>query len=303
MRALADDRRPALAASVALHVGVFAAGLLALSMTKPIKLGEVVPVTLVSSDQVSNIKPAVQAPTPTPATTETPSPEATPLPPAPEEAPTPTPPPMTRTPPKPTPKVETPPPKPVPTPKPAPTPKPTPTPKSVAPPKPQPPPPPPPKSVQAKPAPQSSFDPDAIFSSLEKASKAAGARKAAAPRGPTHPETAAQARLAPGVGDQVSASAMADLGNELGRLWNPNCEVKGGSAVVVKVAFRLDGGGRVVGTPEASGENSSDPVVKAASDRAKRAVYQGQPFDTLPRALYGQRITVTFNANKFCSSQ
>ena len=61
MRALADDRRPALAASVALHVGVFAAGLLALSMTKPIKLGEVVPVTLVSSDQVSNIKPAVQA--------------------------------------------------------------------------------------------------------------------------------------------------------------------------------------------------------------------------------------------------
>jgi outer membrane biosynthesis protein TonB len=277
-------------------VGVFAAGLLALSMTKPIKLGEVVPVTLVSSDQVSNMKPAVEAPTPTPAATENPAPDATPLPPAPEEAPTPTPPPMTRTPPKPTPKVETPPPKPVPTPKP------TPTPKSITPSKPQPPPP-PPKPAPAKPTPQSSFDPDAIFSSLEKASKAAGARKSNAPRGPTHPETAAQARLAPGVGDQVSASAMADLGNELGRLWNPNCEVKGGSDVVVKVAFQLDGGGRVVGTPQASGESSGDPVVKAASDRAKRAVYQGQPFDTLPRALYGQRITVTFNANKFCSSQ
>jgi outer membrane biosynthesis protein TonB len=296
MRALADDRRPALAASVALHVGVFAAGLLALSLTKPIKLGEVVPVTLVSSDQVSNMKPAVEAPTPTPAATENPAPDATPLPPAPEEAPVPTPPPMTRTPPKPAPKAETPPPKP------APTPKPTPTPKSITPSKPQPPPPPPPKPAQAKPA-QPSFDPDAIFSSLEKASKAAGSRKTAAPRGPTHPETAAQARLAPGVGDQVSASAMADLGNELGRLWNPNCEVKGGSAVVVKVAFQLDSGGRVVGAPQASSENSSDPVVKAASDRAKRAVYQGQPFDTLPRALYGQRITVTFNANKFCSSQ
>ena len=296
MRALADDRRPALAASLALHVSVFAAGLFALSLTKPIKLGEVVPVTLMTSDQASNMKPAVEAPTPTPAATENPAPDATPLPPAPEEAPVPTPPPMTRTPPRPTPKVETPPPKP------APTPKPTPTPKAITPSKPQPPPPPPTKPAQAKPA-QPSFDPDAIFSSLEKASKAAGARKAAAPRGPPHPEPAAQARLAPGVGNQVSASAMADLGNELGRLWNPNCEVKGGSDVVVKVTFQLDSGGRVVGTTEASGETSGDPVIKAASDRAKRAVYQGQPFDTLPRALYGQRITVTFYANKFCSSQ
>ena len=36
--------------------------------------------------------------------------------------------------------------------------------------------------------------------------------------------------------DGDHASAMADLGNELGRLWNPNCEVKGGAAVGFGVA-------------------------------------------------------------------
>ncbi len=35
--------------------------------------------------------------------------------------------------------------------------------------------------------------------------------------------------------------------------------------------------------------------MKAASDRAVRAVYEGEPFSDLPPALYGQNITVNFN--------
>jgi protein TonB len=291
MRALADDRKPALVASAALHLAILTAGLIAWPwLNKPMKLGEVVPITLVTAQDASNIKPAIEAPTPAPAATEEPAPEATPLPPAPVEAPVPAPPPTVRTPPQPHPKVE---PHPQAQAKPAP----SPTPKPVTPTKPT-----PTKPAPAKAA-QPSFDPDALLASLDKPSKAAGARRSAAARGPARPETAVQARLAPGVGSAVSASALADLGTELQRLWNPNCDVRGGADVQIKVSFQLGPGGRLTGAPEASGENSSDPVVKAASDRAKRAVFQGAPFDNLPQATYGQRITVNFNAKQFCANR
>jgi outer membrane biosynthesis protein TonB len=289
MRALADDRRPALAASAALHAAVLAAGLIAWPwLSKPMRMGEVVPVTLVTSAEPSNIRPALQAPTPTPAAAEAPEPAAPPLPPAPVEAPVPTPPPTVRTPPHPHPKVE---------PQPEAQARPAPSPKPVAPARPA-----PTKPAPAKAA-QPAFDPDAILASLDKASKAAGARHAAAPRGPTRAETAVQARLAPGAGSAISASSMNDLGAELQRLWNPNCDVAGGADVIIQVSFQLGPGGRLMGAPQASGENAADPVVKAASDRAKRAVFQGAPFDSLPQAAYGQRITVNFNAKQFCANR
>jgi outer membrane biosynthesis protein TonB len=291
MRALADDRRPALAASAALHVIVLTAGLIAWPwLNKPIHLGEVVPVTLVTSSDASNIAPAIQAPTPAPAATQEPTPEASPLPPAEEETPVAAPPPTTVTPPQPHAKAQPQPQaqsRPAPSPKPLAQTKPTPTPTKPAPAK----------------AAEPSFDPDAVLASLAKPSKPAGARQSSAARGPTRPETAVQARLAPGVGSQVSASALADLGAELERLWNPNCDVEASSNVVIKVTFQLDEGGRVIGQPQASGENAASPIVKAASDRAKRAVYQGSPFDSLPQALYGQRITVNFNAQQFCANR
>ena len=298
MRAQAADRYPAFAASAVLHASVLLAGLIAWPwLSKPIRMGDVVAVTLVTSPDAANMKPAIQAPVPTPAATEEPEPQAPPLPPAPEEAPTPSPPPTVRTPPQP---------KAVPHPQPQvkPTPKPAPTPKPVAqskptPPKPQPP---PPKLAPAKAA-TPAFDPDAILASLDKVSKAGGSRHSAAPRGPTRAETAVQPHLSPGAGSAVSASALADLGSQLQRLWNPNCEVEGAADVMIKVSFQLDSGGRVSGPVLASGENAGNPVVKAASDRAKRAIYQGNPFDNLPSALYGQRITVNFNAKQFCENR
>jgi outer membrane biosynthesis protein TonB len=274
MSALAhDDRRGALAASALLHAAVLTAGLVAWPwLSKPLRLGEVVPVTLVTSSQ-ANMSPAVQAPTPAPAATETPEPAASPSPPAPVEAPTPAPPPTAKTLPqhdKPAPLVQS---------------RPTPT-----------------KPAPAKPA-QPAFDPDAVLASLDRRSTPAGSLHSAAPRGPTRPKTAVEAQLSPGAGSAVSQSALADLGGELQRLWNPNCDVEATANVVIKVSFSLDTGGRLVGAPQASGENAANPVVKAASDRAKRAVYEGSPFENLPPALYGQRITVNFNAQQFCANR
>ncbi|MDR3511269.1 MAG: energy transducer TonB [Caulobacteraceae bacterium] len=286
------DRRPALVASAALHAAVLLGGLIAWPwLNKPMHLGSVVPVTLVTSQDASNMRPAIQAPTPAPAAAEQPEPKPAPLPPAPEAAPVPAPPPTVRTPPQP---------KAVPHPQAEarPQPKPSPTPKPIVQAKPTPPKPTPPKAAA-----QPSFDPDAILASLDKASKAAGSRHASGQRGPTRPETAVRASLSPGVGSTVSASALSDLGSELQRLWNPNCQVEGAADVVIKVSFQLGPAGRLIGDPQASGGDSSNPVVRAASDRARRAIYQGAPFDSLPQALYGQRITVNFNAKQFCANR
>jgi len=43
-------------------------------------------------------------------------------------------------------------------------------------------------------------------------------------------------------------------------------------------------------------------VVKAAADRAVRAIRQAEPFQNLPAELYGERIIVRFNARSACAS-
>ncbi|MDP3300267.1 MAG: energy transducer TonB, partial [Phenylobacterium sp.] len=114
------------------------------------------------------------------------------------------------------------------------------------------------------------------------------------------PETASQAR--PTTGSGLSGAAMSGLAEELQRRWNPNCEVEAARNVRVRVTFRLGGDGRVVGDVRAGGqENSSDPVTRAAAERAIRAVYSAAPFTTLPREFYGDQIAVSFNAAQACA--
>ena len=96
---------------------------------------------------------------------------------------------------------------------------------------------------------------------------------------------------------------MSGLSEELQRRWNPNCEVEAARNVRVRVTFRLGSDGRVVGDVRAGGqENSSDPVVRAAAERAIRAVYSAAPFTTLPREFYGDQIAVSFNAAQACAA-
>lgn len=275
---------PALIGSVALHGAVAALAIFGLpwKSSKPITIGESVPVTIVTNGP-TNVRPAEQAPEEQTAQTPDPTPEATPQPPAPQPAPTPTPAPPPKpapTPAKPTPPTPTPPPKPAPTPKPTPA-------------KPQP-----------KPAPPKKNDND-FFASLEasiaKTQKATGKPTANAPKGPARAETSVSARPALGAATGLSASALGRLQGEVQDRWNPNCEVEGGANVNVRVVFVIGPGGRVVGQPESPGTSSPDPVVKTASDRAIRALFAASPFAYLPSDLYGQKIALNFNAKQACS--
>ena len=257
---------PALVGSIGLHVLVVAAILIGpWKPSKPVIIGQSVPVTIVTEGP-TNVRPAIEDVVDQTAQTEEPTPEADPQPPAPVPAPVPTPAPA---PPK-TAAAQ------------APTPKPTP----------------------AKPA---KPEPD-FFASLEKTlaktPKATGKPVANAPKGPTRPETATQARPGAGAMTGLQAAAINGMKDEIQRRWNPNCEVEGGGAVQVKVSFKLATGGRIVGQVTAGdAERSSDPVVKAAADRAIRAVYQSAPFEGLPPDYYGQQLNLNFKARDACAAR
>ena len=258
---------PGLLGSIALHGAVAALIVFGLpwKSSKPITIGESVPVTIVTNGP-TNVRPAQEALEEQTAQTPEPTPEATPQPPAPTPAPTPTPAP--------------PPPKAATQPKPAPTPTP------------------------AKPTPQKKNDND-FFASLEasiaKTKKATGKPTANAPKGAARAETSVSARPALGAATGLSAAALGRLQGEVQDRWNPNCEVEGGANVNVRVVFVIGPGGRVVGQPESPGTASPDPVVKAASDRAIRALFAASPFAYLPSDLYGQKIALNFNAKQACS--
>lgn len=264
--------------SFLLHGGLAVALLISWDwLSRPVRMEASVPVTLVAEAPVSNIRPAVEAPVEAPPATEDPVPDATPEPAAP---PVPEPAPVPQSPPKPAPKQ--------PKPKPAPTPSPK-------------------KPAPAKAAP--SLDLDALADSLKPNRPKP---KSSAAKGRPRPETARQARASAGEANALASSALADLGADLRRLWNPNCAVEGGSDVNIRATFELDGAGRVTRTRDAngnmvpdisvSGQGLGDPVVQAAVDRAKRAIVRREPFLDLPAELYRERIAVRFDARTACAS-
>jgi len=272
---------PALMGSVALHAAVAAALLISWRHPRDLKIGGVVPVTIVSNAPPAELSPAIESPEPPQtAQAEEPTPQAPPepVPPAPTPAPTPTPPkPQPKpTPPKPAPE----PPKPAPTPKPAP--------QKAAPAKPKPP-------TKA----EKSLDLDALAASVSKMAKASGSKASSAARGPARAETAAQART--GQGSAASAAALNGLVEDLQRRWNPNCAVQGGRDVTVRASFQIGSNGQLASEVATQANGPNPPVTAAAAVRAASAVQAAAPFRNLPREFYGQRISVIFNAREACS--
>ena len=262
------ERVPALAASAALHAGVlFLALLLGLWLNRPEPISQVTPVTLMTSADVAAARAAMQADQAQEAAAPAPVLQAPEPPPAPVPAPTPTPAPPT-------------PPTPAPKPNPAAA-------KATA--------------APTKPAPSMDFD--ALAKSLEASAKASGAKQSSAKQGPARPRTAVKASTSNGSTDAISAGALASLGAELQRLWSLDCGVAGRSDVTIQVAFRLGPSGNLIGDPVSSQQGASDAIVKAASDRAVRAVYAAQPMTNLPSGLYGPRIVVNFDAKQACASR
>lgn len=275
------ERVPAVAAAAALHVGVIVlALLLGQWLNRPEQIGHITTVTLMSAADVAAARAAMQADQQQEASTPTPTPQAPEPAPAPTPAPTPTP-----APPAPTPA----PPKPNPTPA--------------------------PKAAEAqgttaaakaavkpaKPAPTMDFD--ALAKSLEASAKASGAKQSSAKVGPAKPRTAVKASTSNGNTDAISAGALSSLGAELQRLWTLDCDTAGRSDQTIQVAFRLGASGNLIGEPVSSQQGATDAIVKAASDRAVRAVYAAQPMNNLPAGLYGPRIVVNFNAKQACSAR
>ncbi len=251
---------PAMLGSLLLHVSIACAFLISWNFTRDLKVGSVVPVTIVSNapeQRAAEAAPEVQT-----AQAEAPVPDAplesvAPPEPAPKPAPTP-----------------------VPTPAPAPTPK-----------------------APAKPVtptkPEKALDLDALSASVSKMIKPA--KPSSAARGPSRPETAAEAR--PAVGAGISDAALAGFVADLKRHWNPNCDVEGAREVNLKVTFPISTYGTVgPGEVSANGaENSANPVVKAAAERAIRSVYTVASLRRIPRDLYGQRISANFPGREACS--
>jgi protein TonB len=254
--------------SVLLHTTISALLLISWNFTRDLKVGSVVPVTIVSRAPDTDVRPAEQAPVEQTAQTETPVPQA----------------PVQSTPPAPVPKPAPPPPKPVPTPKVVkPIPTPTPAPAKPAPPV----------------KPEKSLDLDALSASISKMTKPAALKPSSAPKGPARPDTAPVGRQTVGTG--LSAAAMSGLSDELTRRWNPNCDVEGGRDVQLRVTFTIGQGGQVVGDAVPQIKSGGGEVARAAADRAVRAVYAAAPFRSLPREFYGEKIAVNFNAREACS--
>jgi protein TonB len=258
--------------SVLLHTTVAVLLLVSWNFTRDLKVGSVVPVTIVSEAPASDVRQAEQAPVEQTALADAPVPDA----------------PLQSTPPAPEPKPAPPPP----------TPKPTPTPKLVKP---------VPAPAPVKPAaparPEKSLDLDALSASVSKMARAAPPKPSSAPKGPARPETALQAR--PALGTGVSAAAISGLQDELQRRWNPNCDVEGGRDVQVRVTFTIGAGGQVVdqpgNRPRSEIKSAQTPVSETAAQRALSAVYAAAPYRSLPREFYGQQVAVTFNAREACS--
>ncbi len=276
------QKSPALVASALFHAGVIAAALIVWPMlSKPLPLGKVVPVTLVTSDPPAEQAAAVQAPTPAPAATPTPQPEAPPEP-APIK-PAPPAPPSAASAPKPAEKTKPTPSKQSPSIKAAPT-----------------------ASAQA--SHKQDLDLDALMASIDTQRTKPAAKEASGQAGPLRPKTEKAASEGHGQDSHMSGDERQGLADKLSRLWNPNCQVEAAAGVNIKVHFRLSAQGFLVGQPELAGggqvSSISDPIQAAAAARALSAVGRGQPYTDVLNAEHfadWHDMVVNFNAKQACA--
>ena len=146
---------------------------------------------------------------------------------------------------------------------------------------------------------EKAFDLDSLEASLTRPARNTPQRPSSAAKGPTRPETAPVARQTVGSG-LAAGAAVAGMTEELQRRWNPNCDVEGGRDVVVRVTFQLGATGQVVGEVVPQIQGARSPVATAGAERAVRAVFAAAPFRGLPREFYGDRVAVNFNAREAC---
>ena len=219
-------------------------------------------------EHASTEKPIEAPPAPKPEPKPAP-PKPTPPPTSNSEQPAPAPP----EPPKPKPA----PPQPAATPAPPPEPQPVPAPKQVAaiqPPRPLEKPKPPPEPAQAEPKPKEKYDP-ALFQSLLK--NLAADQTAPSEEGRQQPEKTAgrfSAQPKAPLGDQLSASALALIREQIARCWNVPAGVRDAKDLVIEIRVAVAPDGTVQqATILDRSRYASDPVFRAAAESARRALF------------------------------
>lgn len=301
---------PALAGSVALHLGVAALALVTLTGRKveePKPLVNSVPVSIVSDVVIEAAAADNPQPEPSPEDGSTSpqdlpqAPEPTPPPPEPTPAP-PTPAPPRPTPPRPTP------PRPTPTPTPRPTPTPTP-PKKVepapTPPRTNPRPDPTPPRANPTPPRTNPTPPRNTTPARPPAQREAPGLDLADLAGPQR-QTGNRGR--PATGQQGSGSAPQATGPQITAIFNqvyPHwilpCDIPGADQLRIQVDVTLSADGRITGGPTLVNPQNSQ-VYRAAAEGALRALRQTAPFD-VPANFPGGAYRPTFNTERACANR
>jgi len=263
------NRSPALFASALVHAGVLVCAMIAWPwFSKPMQIGKVVPVTLVTSGPPAELAPAIEAPQPQEAMAPAPLPEA---------------------PPEPAPISSAPPTPPVPDAAPK---------TSVAAKASQ------AKPTPAKPEPDFLSD---LTKRLAVNTQQSSTRATSGQIGQNQQRAAAAASDQKGADDKMSASELGALIDKLGKLWNPNCQVEGAGGFVIRVHVRLTPQGFLAAPPELPDKDkimgSGNPVLIASAQRALSAVGRGQPYTDVLKPEHftdWHEMILKFDAKNIC---
>lgn len=135
---------------------------------------------------------------------------------------------------------------------------------------------------------KSDFNADQIAALLNKQeASGGGAKKSSSPAstGSTKPSNASK----------LSLSEMDALKGQIQNNWSTIAGIEGLQGMIIKVTFKLDKSGMIVGEPEVSSTGGSDTARRTMEGGARRAVLKSQPFKNLPAEKYDAWSDVVVN--------
>jgi outer membrane biosynthesis protein TonB len=135
---------------------------------------------------------------------------------------------------------------------------------------------------------KSDFNADQIASLLNKQDASGGGAKRSvtpASTGSTKPST----------GAKLSQSEMDALRGQIQNNWSTIAGIEGLQGMIIRVTFRLDQTGMIVGDPQVTSSGGSDTARRTMEGGARRAVLKSQPFKNLPADKYDTWSEVAVN--------
>ncbi len=135
---------------------------------------------------------------------------------------------------------------------------------------------------------ESDFDADEISALLNKQQATGGGAK-------RQQQQAALGTDKPANGAKLSQSEIDALKSQIQNNWNVPAGMSGVEGMVIKVHFKLDESGQIIGEPEVTATGGASSSQDALAGSAKRAVMMSSPFKNLPRDKYDAWSEVVIN--------